>query len=151
MRNKMAWGRKGVSPLIATVVLIGFAVSLGAVVMSWGKTALEKTSEPTVPDEGTGNLAWYMGSNIENVCYTDDAIQMTLKGSPKINIRSIFIASEGSQDYIYADPIQLPEDANQNVNVRVPYNSTKYGDISKLILGGVDTALITTEPKRCPQ
>ena len=29
--------KKGVSPLIATVLLISFAVALGAVVMNWGR------------------------------------------------------------------------------------------------------------------
>ncbi len=33
MKNK-----KGISPLIATVLLIAFAVALGAVVMNWGRT-----------------------------------------------------------------------------------------------------------------
>ena len=28
--------KKGISPLIATVLLIGFAVALAAVVMTWG-------------------------------------------------------------------------------------------------------------------
>lgn len=34
---KLFGSKKGVSPLIATVLLIAFAVALGAVVMSWGK------------------------------------------------------------------------------------------------------------------
>ncbi|MEM4756213.1 MAG: archaellin/type IV pilin N-terminal domain-containing protein, partial [Candidatus Woesearchaeota archaeon] len=33
-------GKRGISPLIATVILIGFAVALGAVVMNWSKAQL---------------------------------------------------------------------------------------------------------------
>ena len=35
--------KKGVSPLIATVLLIAFAVALGAVVMNWGRGYIEQT------------------------------------------------------------------------------------------------------------
>jgi len=34
----MLSGRRGISPLIATVLLIAFAVALGAVVMNFGRT-----------------------------------------------------------------------------------------------------------------
>ncbi|MEM2121872.1 MAG: archaellin/type IV pilin N-terminal domain-containing protein [Candidatus Woesearchaeota archaeon] len=36
--------KKGVSPLIATVLLIAFAVALGAVVMNWGRSYVEETA-----------------------------------------------------------------------------------------------------------
>ncbi len=37
--------KKAVSPLIATVLLIAFAVALGAVVMNWGRTYVEDTAK----------------------------------------------------------------------------------------------------------
>ena len=37
--------KKGVSPLIATVLLIAFAVALGAVVMNWGRGYVEDTQD----------------------------------------------------------------------------------------------------------
>ncbi|MBT7903738.1 hypothetical protein HN587_07785 [Candidatus Woesearchaeota archaeon] len=37
--------KKGVSPLIATVLLIAFAVALGAVVMNWGRGYVEDTAD----------------------------------------------------------------------------------------------------------
>ena len=36
-------GKKGISPLMATLLLIGFAVALGAIVMNWGR-GIEETS-----------------------------------------------------------------------------------------------------------
>lgn len=39
--------KKGVSPLIATVLLIAFAVALGVVVMNWGKDYVETTAKDT--------------------------------------------------------------------------------------------------------
>ena len=37
--------KKGVSPLIATVLLIAFAVALGAIVMNWGRGYVEDTQD----------------------------------------------------------------------------------------------------------
>tara|TARA_Y100000310_G_scaffold269523_1_gene282748 strand:+ start:3036 stop:3536 length:501 start_codon:yes stop_codon:yes gene_type:complete len=39
--------KKGISPLIATVLLIGFAVALAAVVMTWGLDFIRTTAETT--------------------------------------------------------------------------------------------------------
>lgn len=41
---RMFRSRKAVSPLIATVLLIAFAVALGAVVMNWGRGYVEDTA-----------------------------------------------------------------------------------------------------------
>lgn len=41
---KLFSSKKGVSPLIATVLLIAFAVALGAVVMNWGRGYVEDTA-----------------------------------------------------------------------------------------------------------
>jgi len=40
LRNK-----KGVTPLVATLILISFSVGLGAIVMSWGQSYIENTAE----------------------------------------------------------------------------------------------------------
>ena len=44
-RNKTRFfkNKRGISPLIATVLLIAFAVALGAVVMNWGRSYIEST------------------------------------------------------------------------------------------------------------
>jgi flagellin-like protein len=40
MRLDSRLNRKGISPLIATVLLIAFAVSIGTMIMNWGKGAV---------------------------------------------------------------------------------------------------------------
>lgn len=40
MRPLRFFGRRGISPLIATVLLIAFAVSIGTMIMNWGKDAV---------------------------------------------------------------------------------------------------------------
>ncbi len=43
-KSKMLRNKRAVSPLIATVLLIAFAVALGAVVMNWGRGYVEDTA-----------------------------------------------------------------------------------------------------------
>lgn len=57
-------GKKGISPLIATVLLIAFAVALGAVVMNWGRSYVEDTAESTQRASQT-KVDCSMGVNLE--------------------------------------------------------------------------------------
>lgn len=54
--------KKGVSPLIATVLLIAFTVALGAVVMNWGKDFVTTKAKDT---SGVANLELSCTSDIE--------------------------------------------------------------------------------------
>ena len=37
--------KRGISPLVATLILIGFSIALGAIVMSWGRGYIEEKAE----------------------------------------------------------------------------------------------------------
>lgn len=43
----MAFNKRGISPLIATILLIGFTVALAAIIFSWGNTFIRGTKEST--------------------------------------------------------------------------------------------------------
>lgn len=45
MKQRIKVNKKGISPLIATVLLIGFAVALAAVVMTWGLDFIRSTTD----------------------------------------------------------------------------------------------------------
>jgi flagellin-like protein len=49
MKFNMFSNKKAISPLIATVLLIGFAIALGALIMNWGKGYVE--NQITATDE----------------------------------------------------------------------------------------------------
>ena len=57
--------KRGVSPLIATVLLISFAVALGAVVLNWGRNL--DISKPG--DKCTGITIKIRTINNAQVCY----------------------------------------------------------------------------------
>jgi len=71
--------KKGLSPLIATILLIAFAIALGAVVMSWGRGYVSEEGQapqerPQLSPAGCSSAAisWKYGIG-EKPCYdTDD-------------------------------------------------------------------------------
>ncbi len=76
---------RGMSPLIATVLLIAFAVILGAIVMSWGEKYIEEKAEfvNNKSEVGTGcDTADIHVVNIQGlpkVCQHDETLQLTLE------------------------------------------------------------------------
>lgn len=62
----MVLNKKGISPLIATVLIIGFTVALAAVIMVWGQGFIKGMTEKA---EAT--------STLETICATDVAVDVT--------------------------------------------------------------------------
>jgi flagellin-like protein len=72
--------KRGISPLIATVLLIGFAVALAAVVMTWGLDFITDTADTTKKQtEHTLICASDLSFSISNV-------DQTIPGSESITI-----------------------------------------------------------------
>ncbi len=64
--------KKGMSPLIATVLLIAFAVALGAMIMNWGSSLGESTG----PD--CSNIIMQVNPYL---CYAENMIRMSIKNT----------------------------------------------------------------------
>lgn len=82
--------RKGISPLLATTLLIAFSVFLGAVVMSWGEKYVEERAEfvqgvqeiRTGCDSVSFSIVEIRGD--KQICEEDGRIKMTIENGPKI-------------------------------------------------------------------
>lgn len=109
MYKRITINRRAVSPLIATVLLIAFAVALGAVVMNWGRTFTEqKTAEVTATsDVATGcslgiSLKILEIANKPQICVgewgANSYINFTVsnEGSKKIDSLRIMIIGDSS-------------------------------------------------------
>ena len=80
---------KGISPLIATVLLIGFTVALAAVVMTWGTGFVRSTTEQTAESSSLGIVCANINYQISNVIFdcntnTISKIEITNSGDEKI-------------------------------------------------------------------
>ena len=99
--------KKGVSPLVATILLIAFAVALGAVVMSYGSSYYEESgSGEAVSGSGEElcgdiNLQVHKVNNINQLCYKEQgAIKFTLINKANKDINKIRMLVTGDEVYV---------------------------------------------------
>src|SRR3989344_4813050 len=129
---KMIRSKKGVSPLIATILLIAFAVALGSVVMNWGLNLnLGKSSDIC------RNVEIKIRSiDVAEVCfggfgpngYINFIVDNT--GSTDINGMAIWIIGEKGTRLFDVDNIMLKKSSLYNKKDKeVSYDFTKFGNI----------------------
>ncbi len=81
--KRMFKNKRGISPLIATVLLIAFAVALGAVVMNWGRSYIESTQTSVQEQADTEitcstnvKIAAVSVGSTTKICYNDTSHQV---------------------------------------------------------------------------
>jgi len=98
--------KKGVSPLIATVLLIAFAVALGAVIMNWGRGFVQ---DRTADVEQTTKIETSCALDVQlkvseiggtpQICFggssTDGFLEFTLDNQGRKDIKEIGIVIKG--------------------------------------------------------
>ncbi|MBW2984350.1 hypothetical protein KY361_04500 [Candidatus Woesearchaeota archaeon] len=92
--------KKGISPLISTLLLIFFAAALGIVVMSWGKTAQLEKVEAAACDKVCLDIVKIAGE--PQLCYSDGVLRYTLE-----NTGAVYI--DGLKLFIVGDEIEKIE------------------------------------------
>lgn len=92
----MLKSKKGISPLVATVLLVAFSVALGALVMSWGQEYIEEKAEFVrgMQEVKSGcnlvSLDIIKIGNIPQVCIKEgNKIQVWFDNGPDIDISNI--------------------------------------------------------------
>lgn len=116
--------KKGVSPLIATILLIGFAVGLGAVVMNWGKSIVEETSF-TLGDCSRASL------NVDDntLCYGNNYIQFDLDNIGSVDMEGVTLWITGSKNSYQIDLPDSNLKRGGHVSKKVLYDFNTYGNI----------------------
>lgn len=104
--------KKGVSPLVATILLIAFAIALGAVVMSYGSAYYSNKqvgAAITSPLDQCGkvSLSVYEISGKQQVCYGGEGahgyVNFMLDNQGNVDIEEILvtiIGEKGSKEYL---------------------------------------------------
>ncbi|MEM3370442.1 MAG: archaellin/type IV pilin N-terminal domain-containing protein [Candidatus Woesearchaeota archaeon] len=102
--KKIFSSRRGVSPLIATVLLIAFAVALGAVVMNWSRSFTGEQIENTNQVAGTSSACEFNVrmqlveiGGIERICYGNESGKFIIKNIGNTEIEGVQVQVIGSQ------------------------------------------------------
>lgn len=88
----MKISKKGISPLIATVLILGFTVALAAIIMNWGAKFTRDIQQST-SESATANVVCSQDVvlEVQNVCRT---------ASGANNVYNILVANDGSADVV---------------------------------------------------
>ena len=174
---KKLWHKKGVSPLIATVLLIAFAVSLGAVVMNWGRGYVESTMEQAEV-QSSEKISCSMDTSMgivqvgdkarlcinRSVTATNYSLQFTLINTGTVDIQGVQItemwANKVPEQYPVrsSGPIAMSRMFYSGTNLTAVEggNATELGNIDMIeiapiiLVRGVETVCLEHAIKRRP-
>lgn len=145
----MHYNKKAVSPLIATVLLIAFAVALGAVVMNWGKgyiegqtlEAEEKSSAETMCSIDVDLELVKIGGE-KKICYTsanstqNASLDFMLENRGTIDIEGIalsVIGDIGAENILTLDSEKMTIGAIFSKKNVIYHNTTVGNDLQQII------------------
>lgn len=149
--------KSGVSPLIATVLLIAFAVALGAVVMNWGRSFVqqqtaeaEKTTQTKLGCSLKVNLKVAEIDNTPQACFGGggDAgyVELRLNNEDETNpIRALSVSIGGDRGIYNNDSINTTIPVGLSAFLNLSYSYTSYGKIKNIrivphiLIGGIST------------
>ena len=116
--------KKGISPLIATVLLIAFAVALGALVMTYSGSLSECGKIDIEISEVGGS---------PQICYNSEEklVVVTITNGVKENINKFVFNLYGSRDVDNVEILQTIEKA-QTKKLTIPYDLERLGALEKV-------------------
>lgn len=149
--GRISRSRKAVSPLIATVLLIAFAVALGAVVMNWGRSYVEDTAA-FAKEKSSTEIKCSMDIRTEiikigensQICYDEDSetINFTIQNSGTARVDGMRVQAIGNASIVSLE-------INETFNIAEPRR--KYMNYSLEGNGSIQqvrfTPMITVEEK----
>ena len=134
--------RKGMAPIIATVLLIFFAISLGAIVMNWGSSYAElqhdidkKKEEAKIKCNKLVNLV-ALNNEKNNFCTipTKKIIKFKLKNAGKIPVDGIRVILIGGKNFEteFFDDNSLKLLPNKEKIISKSYDYDRLGKIAQM-------------------
>jgi flagellin-like protein len=126
--NNRGWfeGKRAVSPLIATILLIAFAVALGAVVMSIGRTIPCPVNLEVVELGGVAAPCLRAQGN-------DTFIEFTIKNLADADVEDLHLIAFGANDVMNSPYLlETPLTKSTAQKIRVKYNINQYGPVDKI-------------------
>ncbi len=123
------FARKGMTPLVATILLVAFSVGLGALVMSWGEDYIEQKAEfvqgvqeVKIGCDAAGFSLMMIGGRAQ-VCTADNAINVWLDNGPNTALYNVHarIAGRDGVDVV-EDILPGPLSPEGSIKAIIPYN-----------------------------
>ena len=136
---KLFGSKRAISPLVATVLLIAFSVSLGAVVMTWGESYVEDKAEFVrgVQEIRSGcdatRLSIITLDGEKQACYRPNLMEMTVENGPSTEIYDIKVAMIGS-DGVYNKESIIDKNIGKASIIALKFGYEPIGPVKKVKL-----------------
>jgi hypothetical protein len=127
------FSKRGMSPLIATLLLIATAVAIGTSIMSWGITLYgeQKIAEPNCKNI---KLEINKINNEQQICYdrASNSIEFTVVNKANVDIESFILWIVGTKVYV----LNLNEGLKPGypLKKKIDYDFGTYGNINQVHL-----------------
>ena len=138
----MRWGKRGIAPVISTLLLIMFASALGVIVMSWGRTT---TIKANIPDCSQTSLNIISYNDQAQVCYRDNQLFFTLENNGITDIAGVKVIILSTFNIVQED-VNERMDVADIIRSQVKFNNQ--GEIQKVKF--VPKIYVENELQLCP-
>ncbi|MFB6208548.1 MAG: archaellin/type IV pilin N-terminal domain-containing protein [Candidatus Nanohaloarchaea archaeon] len=118
--------RKGISPIIASVLLLAVALAVVGIFSGWAPNLVNTITEDTRNNTMETVECNEAGIRLMSAFYNsgDNYMVVTLRNTGPVNLTDVVIASYSSDDKI------IEQDGNLNYNVSQPVNQTNISGVS---------------------
>ncbi len=123
--------RKGISPLIATVLLIAFAVALGAVAMNVSATLLESDAKGQAADCTRLALSVAKVRESPHICFGGGKVTYRITNIGLSHISDVFVQAIGESD-LTQESLGEPLKAADSYDGSLDYSLAKNGNIKRM-------------------
>ena len=120
--------KKAMSPLFSTIILIGFAIALGGVVMSWGRGGY--ITEKEVVECGQTSLSLISYGENKGICNKEGKLYFTIQNNGEAGLDGIKVFILGDKE-MYSAVIDKQINTADIVKLELQY--TDVGKIEKVI------------------
>lgn len=133
--------KKGITPLVATVLLVAFSIGLGAIVMSWGEDYIAEKAEfvqgtaevKSACDIATINIIKISGQ--PQACLKNGNIRVWIDNGPEVDLTNIHARIAGTQGVGVVDNILLSPLARGNAaQALIQYDQEQIGEVRQVKL-----------------
>jgi len=116
--------KRGISPLIATVLIIGFTIVLAAAIFQWGGTLVEKLKGQS--EEGLTKITCVSDVNIDvkQACDLKSSALITIDNKGNIDVKGLTVRLIGDKTYVQKVEEGISPFGAKKISVNMPYDIT---------------------------
>ena len=128
--NHIKWNKKAITPIIATVLMISFAVAVGVVVMNLGSAQVEEQAQ--CPVEVAMTFAMVKGK--AHGCYDTKTkqVQFTLKNGKNTKVEGLIVNIIGADGSQSEDLLKAKMPKAGSYRGKIAYNLKENGAIEQI-------------------